>query len=110
MENRDKLLSEYDIEVVCESPFELEAVEKITLSRNVIGTASGTIAETFVHLLTKEQDLEFILIRQKDYIRNLINRRRLIEAHYCLSMLSEFWIANNYEYKVDELANLIRSS
>jgi hypothetical protein len=57
-----------------------------------------------------DHQLDFILIRQKDYIISLIDNRRLVEARCCLRTVSELWLANNYEYKLNELAQRIRNT
>jgi hypothetical protein len=60
--------------------------------------------------LPSEESIDFILIRQKDYIISLIDNHRLVEARCCLRTVSELWLANNYEYKLNELAQRIRNS
>lgn len=54
------------------------------------------------------EEIDNILVRQKDFILNLISRGRLVEARCCLSCVSELWKANNYEYKTNEIIERIR--
>lgn len=58
----------------------------------------------------KEQENDRVLVRQKDYIINLINNRRFSEARSCLTVLCELWTKHDYKYKYDELIQRIRSS
>lgn len=53
------------------------------------------------------EEFDFLLVRQKDYILKLINKRRYIEAKACLNCLNELWSTNDYTYKHIELTNLI---
>ena len=59
---------------------------------------------------TASEEFDFILVRQKDYILNLINNRRFSEARSCLTVLCELWTKHDYKYKYDELIQRIRSS
>ncbi len=58
----------------------------------------------------EEESTDFILVRQKDYIINLINARRFTEARCCLTILCELWTKHDYKYKYDELWRRIRES
>ena len=49
------------------------------------------------------QDTDFILIRQKEFILDLIDKRKFIEARYCLHVLKELWESESYAYKTQEL-------
>lgn len=100
---QEQLLKDHNIQAVCLSPFELEEIDQTTKQRSVIGEASGTIAETFVNQLQVNQELDYILIRQKDYIISLIDKKQYFKAKCCLELVSELWTANNYEYKSTEL-------
>lgn len=55
-----------------------------------------------------EQHLDNILIRQKDYLINLIDNH-LYEAIPALEVVKELWIACDYTYKLRELENRIQS-
>lgn len=55
-----------------------------------------------------DHSMDNILVRQKDYILNLINNRRYTEARCCLTILSELWIKHDYKYKYEELQKRIR--
>lgn len=100
---QEQLLKDHNIEAVCLSPFELEETDLNSSQRFVIGTASGTIAESFLNQLQVNQELDYIFIRQKDYIISLINKKQYFKATACLELVSELWVANNYEYKLQEL-------
>jgi len=58
----------------------------------------------------EKPELDFILIRQKDYILNLISKHRYLEARACLVTVCELWTNNDYLYKHNELMNLIREA
>jgi hypothetical protein len=51
--------------------------------------------------------IDNVLIRQKDYIFQLINSSRYKEARCCLTALCELWTINEYKYKYDELIRIL---
>lgn len=53
-------------------------------------------------MMTEEQ-LDFILIRQKDIILKLIQNKQLDRARSCLTVVKELWEVCEYEYKYKEL-------
>jgi hypothetical protein len=50
-----------------------------------------------------DTSIDNVVIRQKDYIFQLINSSRYKEARCCLTALCELWTINEYKYKYDEL-------
>ena len=52
--------------------------------------------DEFMFECSCKNEIDNILIRQKDYILKLIFRGRFVEARCCLSCVSELWKANNY--------------
>lgn len=59
--------------------------------------------------LEASQALDNTLIRQKDYILALVNRRNYREALVTLHCVRELWIACNYGYKWDEILTRIKN-
>lgn len=57
---------------------------------------------------SSSEQFDFILVRQKDYILDLINKRKYKEAHSCLTCLCELWTTHNYKYKYDELIERLK--
>jgi len=53
--------------------------------------------------LVSTQDTDFILIRQKEFILDLIDKRRFVEAKTCIRLVKELWDKENYSYKTQEL-------
>ena len=53
------------------------------------------------------EEFDFLLVRQKDYILELINKRKYKEAKACLNCVNELWVNHSYAYKHVELTNLI---
>jgi hypothetical protein len=53
--------------------------------------------------------LDFVLIRQKDYILKLVNTRRKAEARATLKCVKELWDLHEYTYKYTELMQKIDS-
>lgn len=51
--------------------------------------------------------MDFLLIRQKDKILGLINKKKFREARICLDVLRELWETHAYEYKLIELDHRI---
>ena len=52
-------------------------------------------------------DLDNILIRQKDFILQLINTRQYERARACLACVRELWEESDYGYKYKELKQRI---
>lgn len=57
--------------------------------------------------INNDPEFGFLLVRQKDYILQLINTGRYKEARCCLTVLCELWTQANYTYKYDELMRRI---
>ena len=55
-----------------------------------------------------EEEMDFLLVRQKDKILSLINHQKFREAQLCLDLVKELWFTHTYEYKFDELSNRIQ--
>jgi hypothetical protein len=51
------------------------------------------------------EEFDFILIKQKEYIINLIDSRKFKEADACLKLVRELWETHSYGYKLLELRN-----
>ena len=58
--------------------------------------------------MISEEEFDFILIRQKEYILNLLDTRRYTEARCCLTILCELWTKHGYLYKYEEIQERIR--
>ena len=54
-----------------------------------------------------QQQLNFILVRQKDTIISLINSKCFAEAETALLVVEELWRKCNYTYKIDEIRSRI---
>jgi hypothetical protein len=50
-----------------------------------------------------ENELDNILIRQKDAVLHLVRQGRHKEARTTIRVLTELWVACSYEYKLDEI-------
>ena len=69
------------------------------MSENEISEAK-TVKE--IHQL-----LDFVLVRQKDYILKLIEDGRYAEVGSCLACLDELWYVCGYSYKSSEIIHLM---
>lgn len=54
-------------------------------------------------------ELDNILVRQKDKLIELIDNGHIKEAQLALSILTELWTAASYSYKITELKHRIRN-
>lgn len=54
-----------------------------------------------------QQTLDFILIRQKDFILKLVEDGRYSDAGACLDCLEELWAGCGYSYKYREVVQRI---
>jgi len=54
-----------------------------------------------------QQTLDFILIRQKDFILKLVEDGRYAETGTCLDCLEELWNVCGYSYKYREVVQRI---
>jgi hypothetical protein len=54
------------------------------------------------------EHFDFLLVRQKDFILDLVNRKRTVEATACLAVLKELWYEHSYGYKYEELTERIK--
>ncbi len=54
------------------------------------------------HFIPCDQ-MDYILIRQKDRILNYLENGQIIEAKAALEVLQELWSVTSYSYKFDEL-------
>lgn len=54
-----------------------------------------------------QQTLDFILIRQKDFILKLVEDGRYADAVACLDCLEELWAGCGYSYKYREVVQQI---
>lgn len=59
--------------------------------------------------LEASQALDNTLIRQKNYILALVNRRNYREALVTLHCVRELWSCCNYEYKWNEILTRIKN-
>jgi hypothetical protein len=56
----------------------------------------------------KEDDLDNILVRQKDRIIKMIHKRQLGLAKAALDTVEELWSSTNYAYKLTELRETLK--
>ncbi len=54
-----------------------------------------------------QKQIDTILIGQKNQIIELINNRKFTEARSVLRVLADFWLMNDYKYKLLELRERI---
>jgi hypothetical protein len=79
---------------------------------NVTGTTE-TSSDPSLHNLSrflpqeKQQELDGILIRQKDKILKALSTDNLAKASWMLNVVSELWICCEYEYKLRELLQIL---
>jgi hypothetical protein len=60
--------------------------------------------------LINNQKFGFLLVRQKEYILDLINKRKYSEARACLTALCELWTIAHYKYKYEELIKRLKDN
>lgn len=58
-------------------------------------------------IMITEQQLDFILVKQKDTIISLINSKCFAEAETALLVVEELWMECSYGYKINEIRSRI---
>jgi hypothetical protein len=64
---------------------------------------NGELSKGCSYQINNDPEFGFLLIRQKNYVDQLINTGRYKEARHCLTVLCELWTKSEYKYKYDQL-------
>lgn len=66
------------------------------------------LSQELTDTIASDEQFGFLLVRQKDYIIDLINKRKYKEARAALTVVLELWTICSYIYKYKELIERIK--